>query len=77
MNTKRPNADDLRTKVFRDRINRNAWRVEKMDQDGVCEAFAIFAGPNGLQNAIDYARQLFGTFDEVTLDSVSNRHGVG
>jgi hypothetical protein len=70
-------ADGLRAKVLEDRTLPGAWRVEKMDKDGVCEAFAIFAGPNGHQNAIDYARQLCGTFDEIALDSVGNRHGGG
>jgi hypothetical protein len=31
-----------------------------MNKDGSCVAFAIFAGPNARQHAIDYARQLFG-----------------
>ena len=58
---------DLRTKVFRDRIIRNNWRVEKMDRDGGYEAIEIFAGPDARQRAIDYARDRFGEFDEIEL----------
>jgi hypothetical protein len=53
-------ADGLRAKVFEDRTITGAWCVEKMNEDGGYEVFAIFAGPNARQNAIAYARQLFG-----------------
>jgi hypothetical protein len=62
-----PNASDLRAKVFRDRVDRDAWRVEKMDEDGAYEWVAVFAGPNARQWAIDYARHRFGDFDEIEL----------
>ena len=55
-------------KVFEDRDIPGAWRVEKMDKDGAYVAFATFAGPHARQHAIDYARQLFGAFDEITLE---------
>jgi hypothetical protein len=61
-------TDDLRAKVFRDRIDRAAWRVEKYDEDGGYECFEVFAGPNARQRAIDYARHRFGEFDEVELE---------
>ena len=51
-------ANGLRAKVVEDRDIPGAWRVEKMDKDGSCVAFAIFAGPNAHQHAIEYARQL-------------------
>jgi hypothetical protein len=68
MNTERPNADDLRAKVFRDRIVREVWRVEKMDQDGGYECIEIFTGPNARERAIEYARHRFGEFDEIELE---------
>jgi hypothetical protein len=60
-------ADDLRAKVFRDRIVRDIWRVEKMDRDGGFECVEIFAGPYARECAIDYARHRFGEFDEIEL----------
>jgi hypothetical protein len=45
MNTERANADDLRATVVRDREHRDAWRVEKMDEDGGYECVEVFAGP--------------------------------
>jgi hypothetical protein len=60
------NTDDLRARVFKDDAMPGAWRVEKINEDGRYKAFAIFAGPNAHQNAIDYARQLFGEFDEIS-----------
>jgi hypothetical protein len=70
MNTepKRPNADDLRAKVFRDRVSRDAWRVEKMDEDGGVECIEIFGGSNARERAINYARHRFGEFDEIELE---------
>jgi len=68
MNTERPNADDLRAKIFRDRIVREVWRVEKMDQDGGYECIEIFTGPNARERAIEYARHRFGEFDEIELE---------
>jgi len=65
---KRPSADDLRAKVFRDRIVRDIWRVEKMDEDGGFECIEIFAGPYARECAIDYARHRFGDFDEIELE---------
>ena len=66
--SERPNADDLRAKVFEDRIVRDDWRVEKMDRDGGVEYIEIFAGPNARQRAIDYARHRFGDFNEIVLE---------
>ena len=68
MNTERPNADDLRAKVFQDREYQGNWRVEKMDEDGGYQCTVIFAGPNARQRAIDYARHRFGDFDEIELE---------
>jgi hypothetical protein len=63
-----PNADDLRAKVFRDRVDPAKWRVEKMDEDRGYECVEVFAGPNARQRAIDYARYRFSDFDEITLE---------
>ena len=63
-----PNATDLRAKVFRDRVDRDRWRVEKMAEDGGYECTAIFAGPNARQRAVDYARDCFGDFAEIELE---------
>jgi hypothetical protein len=60
-------TEDLRAKIFQDRVDRDAWRAEKMDEDGGYECVEIFAGPNARQRAIDYARHRFGGFDEVEL----------
>jgi hypothetical protein len=60
-------AIDRGAKIFEEAAIPGAWRVEKVDEDGGYIAFAIFAGPNARQHAIDYARQLFGTFEEITL----------
>jgi hypothetical protein len=67
MANERANADDLCAKVFRDRIIRDVWRVEKMDRDGSYEAIEIFSGPKARDRAIDYARHRFGEFDEIEL----------
>jgi hypothetical protein len=67
MTAERPNADDLRAKVFQDREHPGHWHVEKMDEDGGYECTMIFAGPNARQRAIDYARYRFGDFDEIVL----------
>jgi len=58
--------EDLRAKVFRDRINRDGWLVEKLDEDGGYECVEVFAGPNARQRALDYARHRFGEFDEIS-----------
>lgn len=49
-------------KVVEDHLVPGAWRVQKLGY----EAFAIFAGPNARQDAIDYAQQIFGEFDEMS-----------
>jgi hypothetical protein len=41
--------DDLRAKVFRDRVDPAKWRVGKMDEDGGYEYVEVFAGPNAWQ----------------------------
>ena len=61
-------TEDLRAKVFRDRVDRAAWRVEKIDEDGGYKCVEVFAGPNARQRAIDYARQRFGGFDGIELE---------
>jgi hypothetical protein len=55
--------DDLRAKVFRDRVDPAKWRVGKMDEDGGYEYVEVFAGPNAWQRAIDYARHRFGEIE--------------
>ena len=55
--------DNFRAKVFRDRVNRDDWRVEKEDEDGSTE-IAVFSGPLALERAVNYAdRQYGGAFD--------------
>jgi hypothetical protein len=61
-------TEDIRAKVFRDWINRDAWRVEKIDEDGGYECVEVFAGPNARHRAIDYARHRFREFDEIELE---------
>jgi hypothetical protein len=48
-----PTPDDLRPKMFRDRVHPGDWRVEKMDEDGGSE-IAIFSGPGSRERAIRY-----------------------
>ena len=60
-------TEDLRAKVFRDRIVRDVWRVEKIDEDGGYEAIEIFSGPRARERAIDHARHRFREFDEIEL----------
>jgi hypothetical protein len=59
-------ANGLHAKVFEGGVIPGAWRVE--GKDGGHEVFAIFAGPDARQNAVDYARQLFGRWEEITLE---------
>jgi hypothetical protein len=63
-----PDTHGLRAKVFADPVTPGAWCVAKMNKDGGYEGYAVFAGPNARRNAIDYARHLFGEFDEITFD---------
>jgi hypothetical protein len=63
-----PDTDGARTKVFADPVTPGAWCVTKMNKDGGYETLAIFVGRNARGNAVDYARQLFGEFDEITFD---------
>jgi len=67
-------ASGLHVKVFEDGVIPGAWRVEGKDNGH--EVFAIFAGPNAHQNAVDYARQRFGTFDEITLEPYRSAGGT-
>lgn len=60
-------ADDLRAKVFEDRAIPGAWRVEKMDEDGGYELVKVFTGTRARQNAIRFAEQKFGEYDEIRL----------
>lgn len=62
-----PTREDLRAKVFEDRETPGNWRVEKLDEDGGYEVVEVFTGPDAGQQAIRYADQRFGVFDEITL----------
>ena len=62
-----PSPDDLRAKVFEDRVTPGAWRVEKMDEDGRYEVLKVFTGTRARLQAIKYAQQEFGEFDEIYL----------
>jgi hypothetical protein len=60
-------ADTERARVFEDHAIPGTWLVEKRDKSGGYEAYVLFAGPNAYQYAVDYARQVFGEFDEIRL----------
>ena len=62
-----PTSDDLRAKVFEDRETPGAWRVEKLDEDGGHEVVKVFTGPRARLEAMKYAHNQFGEFDEVWL----------
>ena len=49
--------------VFEDRETPGDWRVEKFDDDGGCEVRA-FTGPDARWQAIDYAKERYGTWVE-------------
>ena len=57
-----PTTDDLRAKVFEDRITPGDWRVEKMDEDGGYEDIKVFTGPDARRQAIRYAANKYGVF---------------
>jgi len=63
-----PTPEDLRAKVFEDRVTPDNWRVEKMDHDGGYEAVKVFTGPDARDQAIRYAKQEFGDYDEIRLE---------
>lgn len=65
---RRPPPEDLRAKVFEDRITRGDWRVEKMDDDGGYEVVKVFAGSDAREQAIQYAERDFGVYDEIRLE---------
>jgi hypothetical protein len=46
-------------KLFRDKIDADAWRVEYFDDDGGCYV-AIFGGPAAERRARDYYEALMG-----------------
>jgi hypothetical protein len=52
--------------VFGDREIFGDWRVEKFDEDSGCKA-RVFIGPNARQQAINYAKQRYGTCIEEQL----------
>ena len=47
-------------------------RVEKFDEDSGCEA-RVFTGPNARQQAINYAKQRYGTYVEKQLEPYRRR----
>ena len=63
-----PTPEDLRAKVFRDRVNPADWRVEKMDDEGGYVVVEVFSGPDARQQAIRYAKSKFGAYDEIKLE---------
>jgi hypothetical protein len=66
-----PTPDDLRAKIFEDRVTPRDWRVEKMDEDGGYEAVKVFTGPDAREQAIRYAEREFGVFDKIRLGALS------
>ena len=75
-----PTADDLRAKVFEDRITSGDWRVGKMDEDGGYEEVKVFTGPDARWQAIRYAADKYDVFDVIRLlagDSVSHHLPFG
>jgi hypothetical protein len=69
-----PVPDDLRAKVFKDRAVPGNWRVEKMDEDGGYDVVKVFAGPDARDQAIRYAVQEFGDYDEIRLEPYQRLH---
>ena len=65
-------ADDLRAKLFEDRVTPGDWRVERFDEDRGCE-LATFSGPDSHKRAVLYADRLYGDFDEITLPPYRTR----
>jgi len=63
-----PYTDDLRAKVFEDRITPGEWRVEKMDEDGGYEEVKVFTGPDARWHAIRYAADKYDVFDVIRLE---------
>jgi hypothetical protein len=63
-----PTPDDLGAKVFEDRAVPGNWRVEKMDEDGGYDVVKVFTGPDARDQAIRYAMQEFGDYDEIRLE---------
>jgi hypothetical protein len=63
-----PNPEDLRAKVFEDRVTPGSWRVEKMDDDGGYQVVKVFSGPDARERAIQYAEREFGVYDEIRLE---------
>jgi hypothetical protein len=63
----RPTPEDLRAKVFEDRITPGDWRVEKMDDDGGYEVVKVFTWSDPREQAIQYAEREFGVYDEIRL----------
>ena len=53
--------------VFEDRETPGDWRVVKFDEDGSCEV-RVFTGPDARQQALDYARERYGTYVEKWLE---------
>jgi hypothetical protein len=53
-------TDDLRAKVFEDRITPRNWRVE----NGGYEV-AVFGGPKARERALRYADREYGEFDKI------------
>jgi hypothetical protein len=51
-------------KVFEDCGHAGEWRVEWFDDDGGCEV-RIFSGKNAREQAIRYADDQYGKFEEV------------
>jgi hypothetical protein len=58
--------------VFEDRETPGDWQVEKFDEDGGCEV-RVFAGPDARGQAIDYAKERYGTYVEKRLEPYRRR----
>ena len=56
--------------VFEDREIVGQWRVEKVDQEGGYEV-RIFTGPYARDQAIDYAKERYGTYLEKRMEPYS------
>jgi hypothetical protein len=54
-------------KVFEDRVIPGQWRVEWFDDDGRCE-METFTGPTARREALRYAMQRHGHFEEAQLE---------
>jgi len=62
-----PTADDFRPKLFRDRVNPDDWRVERLLDDGESIEVHVFTGADAKRKARRYAVEHYDDDDEIEL----------